>query len=59
MTIEAARRHQVTAILYLVAALVFLLTSLLGDVAEPAFLVLAMAFVVLAGNEWRSVRRTG
>jgi hypothetical protein len=45
--------------LYLIAAVVFLLTALLGNVAGPVFLVLAMAFVVLAANEARPSRRQG
>ena len=53
------RPHRIMALTYLVAAVVFLLTALLGPVAGPAFLVLAMAFVVLAVNEGRAARRPG
>ena len=41
----------------MVAAVVFLLTALLGDAgADTAFFVLAMVFVVLALNAWQSSR---
>ena len=59
MMIEGTRPHRTTAILYLIAAVAFLLAALLGDVAEPAFLVLAMAFVALALDEGRALRRQG
>jgi len=59
MRIEWTGPHRTTAMLYLIAAVVFLLTALLGNVAGPVFLVLAMAFVVLAANEARPSRRQG
>lgn len=56
MTIESTRSHRTTA-LHLIAAVIFLLTALLGNVAGPAFVVLAMAFTVLAANEGRAMHR--
>jgi hypothetical protein len=43
--------------MYLIAAIVFLLTAFLGNTAAPVFLVLAMVFVVLALNEGVAARR--
>ncbi len=57
MRIQGTRPHRTTAILYLIAAVVFLLAALLGDVAGPAFLVPAMAFGVLALDAGRALRR--
>jgi hypothetical protein len=57
VAIEKDRPHRRTAIMYLIAAIVFLLTALLANSAEPVFLVLAMAFVVLALNEGVAARR--
>ena len=59
MTTGWAHTHRTTAVLYLIAAIVFLLTALLGNSAGSVFLVLAMAFVVLAVNEGRASRRQG
>lgn len=53
------RPHRTTATLYSIAAVVFLVTALVSDVAGPAFLVLAMAFVVLALVGARAPRRQG
>ena len=57
MAIERNRPHRTTAIIYLIAAIVFLLTALLGNTAGPVFLALAMAFVVLALKEGVAARR--
>lgn len=57
MAIEWTRPHRTTAIMYLVAAVIFLLTALLGNTAGTLFLVLAMVFVVLAANEGFAARR--
>lgn len=57
MTTGWTHTHRTTGVLYLIAAIVFLLTALLGNVAGTVFLVLAMVFVVLAVNEERAARR--
>jgi VIT1/CCC1 family predicted Fe2+/Mn2+ transporter len=52
------RSHVISGIMFMIAAVVFLLTALLGDTGpDVAFLVLAMVFVVLALNSWRSSRQ--
>ena len=49
-----ARTRPIAAVLFLIAAIVFLLVALLGDAGgDTVFLVLAMAFVVLSFNTWR------
>ena len=46
--------------MYMVAAAVFFLVAALGTAGgEVVFLVIAMAFVVLSLNAWRSTRRNG
>jgi len=51
------RSQLISGIMFMVAAVVFLLTALLGDAgADTAFFVLAMVFVVLALNAWQSSR---
>lgn len=51
------RSQLISAIMFMVAAVVFLLTALLGDAGgDAAFFVLAMVFVVLALNTWQSTR---
>ena len=48
------------AVMYMIAAAVFLLVAVLGSVGgETVFLVLAMAFVVLSLNALRSTRKSG
>lgn len=51
------RSQQISGIMFMIAAVVFLLTAVLGDGGpDVAFLVLAMVFVVLALNAWQSSR---
>lgn len=51
------RSQLISGIMFMIAAVVFLLTAILGNSgAGAAFLVLAMVFVVLALNAWRSSR---
>ena len=53
------RSEQISAAMFMTAAMVFLLTALLGDAGgEEAFFVLALVFVVLALNSWQSTRPT-
>ena len=57
MTDPRSGRRRLGAILFAVAAGVFLLTAWLGDGGgAPAFFVLAMAFIVLAADAWQSAR---
>ncbi len=49
--------QRISAVMFMVAGVVFLLTALLGDAgADTAFLVLALVFVVLSLNSWRASR---
>lgn len=49
--------QRLSAIMFMVAAAVFLLTSLFGDAGgEVNFLILAVVFVVLSVNTWQSSR---
>ncbi len=50
--------RRTSAAMFSVAAVVFLLTALLGNTnGDAAFFVLSMVFVVLAGNTWNSAKQ--
>ena len=47
------RSKQISTVTYMVASVVFFLTGFLGDTSGgPAFVVLGIAFFVLALNTW-------
>lgn len=48
-------KSTIAAVMYLVAAIVFLLTAVLGETGGgAAFLILGMAFIALSLNAWNS-----
>lgn len=48
------RGNRLSAVMFSVAAMVFLLIALLADAgSEPGFVILAMVFVVVSLNTWR------
>lgn len=53
-TWRQTRGNRLSAIMFSVAAMVFLLIAVLGDAgSEAGFLILAMVFVVVSLTTWR------
>ena len=54
---DKTRTQRVSAVMFMIAAVVFLLTAALGEAGgETVFFVLGLVMVVLSLNAWRSSR---